>query len=394
MASKVKILMVEEENDTLTPIFDEYEKGGDGVEKEELGEDTAPFDSTRIDIDIRQPTISNIIARLEESEIDLVPEFQRQQNLWPIKKQSQLIESIILKSPLPAFYFDEERRQNQDGTISTVWHVVDGLQRICALRNFILGSSGESPIRLKGLEFLHNCENMNYEQLPKPYKRIINETQLTAYLMKPSTPIEVKYNVFKRVNTGGIPLNQQEIRHALNQGVATRFLTDLADLPEFTLATERKIKARRMQDRELVNRFLAFYLQGLDAYKNMDGYLDSALKLINSGKTIEPLSEITERFRRALVVIHQALGAMAFRREKGGRINKALFEVFTVLVAKLDDLSADIFMRSSDARRKYELLFDNDSELTLATTISTGNLARVRSRYAIVQQYLDDIIYE
>ena len=126
----------------------------------------------------------------------------------------------------------------------------------------------------------------------------------------------------------------------------------------------------------------------------MDGYLDSALKLINSGKTIEPLSEITERFRRALVVIHQALGDMAFRREKGGRINKALFEVFTVLVAKLDDLSADIFMRSSDARRKYELRFDNDSELTLATTISTGNLARVRSRYAIVQQYLDDIIYE
>ena len=388
----MSVLMTKEQDSAFAPILVEEETGNDGVEKEELGEDTTPFDSTRIDIDIRQPTISNIIARLEEAEIDLAPEFQRQQNLWPIKKQSQLIESIILKIPLPAFYFDEERRQNQDGSISTVWHVVDGLQRICALRNFILGYCGASSSRLKGLEFLHNCENMSYEQLPKPYKRIINETQLTAYLMKPSTPVEVKYNVFKRVNTGGVPLNQQEIRHALNQGVATRFLAELADLPEFVLATGGKIKASRMQDRELVNRFLAFYLQGLDVYKNMDGYLDSALKLINSGKTFEPLEETAARFKRALVVIHKALGDMAFKREKDGRINKALFEVFTVLVAKLDDLSADIFMDSSDARREYELLLAHDSELSLATTTSTGNLARVRSRYAIVQKYLDNII--
>lgn len=363
------------------------------IEIDEGVDDTPPFDSSCIDIDFRQPAISNVIARLEDSEIDLAPDFQRQQDLWPVKKQSQLIESIILKIPLPAFYFDEERKQNKEGIMSTVWHVVDGLQRLCAIRNFIIGSKERGPSVLRGLEFLHNCEGKTFEQLPKQYKRIINETQLTAYLMKPSTPVAVKYNIFKRVNTGGVPLNSQEIRHALNQGFATHWLGELAALPEFVEATDGKIKAKRMQDRELVNRFLAFYLQDIDAYKNMDSYLDSVLKLINEGKTSEPVEKTAARFKKALSILHHALGDMAFRREPEGRINKALFEVFTVLVAKLDDLSAEFFRDSKETRRRYEQLVSENDELTLAVTTSTANLARIRSRYAIVQKFIDDIIY-
>lgn len=374
-------------------VDDELPDSASGIEVEDLGEDDPPFDSARIEIDFRQPTISNIVARLEDGEIDLAPEFQRQQNLWSDKKQSQLIESIILKIPLPAFYFDEERRTNDDGIISTVWHVVDGLQRLCALRNFILGRFEDGvKSRLKGLEFLHNCENLAYDELPRPYRRIIEETQLTVYLMKPSTPIAVKYNVFKRVNTGGVPLNQQEIRHALNQGPATRYLESLANLPEFALATGGKIKSKRMQDRELVNRFLAFYLQDLSIYRNMDSYLDSVLRLINMGKTTAPLNIVENRFKCALEALHVTLGDMAFKREPNGRLNKALFEALTVLVAKLDEASLDCFMRSPDAKSKYEQLLAQNEELLFAVTTSTGNLSRVRARYEILQKYLDDLI--
>ena len=387
--------MVEDSSQDEKMYNSEYDSGSPefDAETDEGGDDCAPFDSARIDIDFRQPTISNIVSRLEDSEIDLAPEFQRQQDLWPAKKQSQLVESIILKIPLPAFYFDEERREDEMGVTSTVWHVVDGLQRICAIRNFIIGTKESGPSVLKGLEFLHNCEGKTFEQLPKQYRRIINETQLTVYLMKPSTPVEVKYNIFKRVNTGGVPLNSQEIRHALNQGKATRYLGELAGLPEFVEATGGKVKSKRMQDRELVNRFLAFYLQDIDDYKTMEGHLDSVLKLINSGKTPEPIEKTTERFRRALSILHCALGDMAFRRAPGGRINKALFEVLTVSVAKLDDMSAEFFRNAKDARNKYEQLVSQDEELNLAVTTSTGNLARVRSRYEIVQKYLDALIY-
>ena len=387
--------MIEDGSQDEKIYSSEYDSGLQelDVETDEGGEDNVPFDSAHIDIDFRQPTISNIVSRLEDSEIDLAPEFQRQQDLWPARKQSQLIESIILKIPLPAFYFDEERREGEMGVTSTVWHVVDGLQRICAIRNFIIGTKESGPSVLKGLEFLHNCEGKTFEQLPKQYRRIINETQLTVYLMKPSTPVEVKYNIFKRVNTGGVPLNSQEIRHALNQGKATRYLGELAGLPEFIEATGGKVKSKRMQDRELVNRFLAFYLQDIDDYRTMEGHLDSVLKLINSGKTSEPMEKTTERFRRTLSILHYALGDMAFRREPGGRINKALFEVLTVSVAKLDDTSAEFFRDAKDARDKYEQLVSQNEELNLAVTTSTGNLARVRSRYEIIQKYLDGLIY-
>jgi len=65
----------------------------------------------------------------------------------------------------------------------------------------------------------------------------------------------------------------------------------------------------------------------------------------------------------------------------------------TVSVAKLDDMSAEFFRNAKDARNKYEQLVSQDEELNLAVTTSTGNLARVRSRYEIIQKYLDELIY-
>ena len=104
-------------------------------------------------------------------------------------------------------------------------------------------------------------------------------------------------------------------------------------------------------------------------------------------------SSAYEKFRNALSIIEQVLGDIAFRREPGGRINKALFEVFTVLVSKLDDFSADILKASKDARQKYERLVSEDGDFKLAVTTSTGNIARIRMRYELVQSYLDDLIY-
>lgn len=99
-----------------------------------------PFNPSEINIDFKSPTISILIDRLlqPEPEIDLYPEFQRSGDLWSVEKQSRLIESILIKFPLPAFYFD--------GTDDEKWLVADGLQRLSSLRNFII----EKKIRFNG----------------------------------------------------------------------------------------------------------------------------------------------------------------------------------------------------------------------------------------------------
>jgi len=124
----------------------------------------APFNPNLIDIGSQTLSLSNIVAQIEENEIDLAPAFQRSANLWDPVRQSRLIESLLLRIPLPAFYFDvEDVEDNALGIHRSIWHVIDGLQRLCAIKNFVARTSdGRECLRLQNLEFLHNLEGLAF----------------------------------------------------------------------------------------------------------------------------------------------------------------------------------------------------------------------------------------
>ncbi len=221
-----------------------------------------PYDPTKSKIDTRPLTIDLLVKRIKENEIDLSPPFQRRAGLWTQKQKSQLIESLLIRIPLPAFYFD--------ATNASRWLVVDGLQRLTTFKEFILGE-----MRLEGLEYLIQCNGKTFLELPRPLRRDIEENQVTLHLIQPGTPPEVKFNIFRRVNTGGLVLTPQEIRHALNQGPIVGLLTELAQSHEFLEATTHSISSNRMADREFVLRFLAFASTSYRDYKvaDMDAFL-------------------------------------------------------------------------------------------------------------------------
>lgn len=250
-----------------------------------------PFDPNRIRVKLWTPTVDLVRRRLEQHEIDLAPDFQRAAGIWKDRAQSQLIESLLIRIPLPAFYID--------GSDEDLLVVVDGIQRLTAIKRFVL----DGDLRLHGLEYLVDLEGKLFKELPRPLQRRIEETMLTVYLIDKGTPEEAKLNIFKRLNTGGEPLTGQEIRHAMNPGPARAFLRQLAESQEFVEATEGKFDDRRMTDRECVLRFCAFVLTKPAGYPS-DGDLD--LFLHNAMKAISAATEKkTSKPRRTVRAFHE-----------------------------------------------------------------------------------------
>jgi hypothetical protein len=166
---------------------------------------------------------------------------------------------------------------------------------------------------VEGRGFSRAAAGLYYRELPRNLQRRIDETQVTIYVIEKGTPPEVKFNIFNRINTGGLPLSAQEIRHALNQGRATQFLAELARIPEFLRATVYSIRDDRMADRECVLRFVAFLAGPPSQYrsKDFDSFLNERMADLNRMPENE-LANLRERFRETMRAAWDIFGDDAF----------------------------------------------------------------------------------
>jgi hypothetical protein len=380
-------------NEEVQKAFNEFQQKAleFSIEKEE--DDTAsymekPFNPKDIDIISRTMSLDNVIKRLRENEIDLAPEFQRSMNLWEDKKQSQLIESILINFPLPAFYFD--------GTDKNKWLVVDGLQRLSTIQNFVV----DDKLELTGLEFLEKLEGSKFSDLPRALQRQIEEAQIVAYIINPGTPDEVKFNIFKRINTGGLVLQPQEIRHALNQGTPAKLVAELANYNEFKEATQYVIPSLRMLDREFVTRFVSFYINNANEYKpDLDTFLNKSMGDIKKLDEVEK-EKLKTDFKEAMQLAQKIFGRFAFRKvfneaDRRKPINKALFEVWSVSLAKLTENEKNIIEKNANlVFKSFITLMNEDKTFEPSITSATGDKTRVAYRFNTINQLLKNIIIQ
>ena len=368
-----KVLVVSGEND-VEDMDETYDFSGD----------IKPYDPVNIDISLKNLSLSLVIDRMENDEIDLFPDFQRKGGLWNDKQKSQLIESLLLRIPLPAFYFD--------GSYKDRWIVIDGLQRLTTLNEFFV----KKTLRLSGLEFLHDLEGCGIDDLPRVYKRRMNETQIIVYIINPGAPVNLKYNIFKRINTGGIPLEPQEIRCALYQGFATEYLKELASLEVFKIATGYSIKTERMLDREVVLRFIAFYELGIERYRGaIDLYLNMAMEYVNKNYNETYAEYVKKIFITNLKVMYMIFGKFAFRKmpdeEKKRPISKALFESFMVELAYWDTESLTLLIERKDVmREKYMDMCRNDKEFD--DSLRSAKVVSVKKRFEKIHDLIEEVL--
>jgi len=370
------------------------------VEKECLGDGiiTKFYDPSKIKIDSQIVNLGTIIEMLQFKEIDLMPDFQRERDLWNRKKKSQLIESILLGLPLPSFYFSEYK-DNDKPEKEFKWVVVDGLQRLSTFQEFIIN---ENSFALEGLEFLSDYEGKIYENLSREDKRKISGFKVNLYVIEKVTPKDVKFLIFKRVNTGGLVLTPQEMRNALNQGVPSIFIKKLAEnTKEFKIATSNKLSSKRQEDRDFVNRFVAFYLLGYEEnyYGELDSFLNDAMMVLNNKSQLE-LDEIEKAFKKSMQLAYDIFENDAFRKryiigDKRKPISKAVFDCISVNLAWLTDDESKKLKENKEEFKKVLIEYFNKTNEAFHKSITTATAQKtnVKTRFDIVKSIIKELIY-
>ena len=377
--------------------------------------DINPFNPEDISIVTNQMAMDGLVRRFLQGSIVLNPDFQRNE-VWDMKKRSQLIESLMLKIPLPMFYVQSD----EDGILT----VVDGLQRLSTIRDFVLGEDYLNMkkddgtrreelrgmgFKLKGLEFWSDYEGKQFYQLPPKLQNRILEAQVQVTVIHPTTPEVVRRNIFKRINTGGIQLNSQEIRNAIYAGPATNLLNELSNIGSFNKVMGNSVNRLRMQDKELILRFLSFLIRDYKEYTRTvtaDMWLGDTMIILNAMQDLsqidyrrlsnwrskEPIKvrtmtkdRILQYFDKAMKRNYEIFGEHAFRKSFAGQtkspVNRSLFETWAFIMGRYTDEEFKRLMENRSAfMQEYEGVL-NDSDFELAISRHAMNHPDLRKRF-------------
>jgi hypothetical protein len=360
--------------DEITDVEKEQDEGEPRVHE--------PWDPALIRVDPKQYSLRQIGELVDGGELDLDPELPRRR-VWDVRQKSRLVESVLLRIPLPSFYFsaDEEGRMQ----------VVDGVQRLSAIHDFLAGR-----FALEGLDYLGaELGGKTFADIKQTaWGRRFLGTQISANVVDPQTPAKLKLDVFERINTVGEPLGLQEIRHCMSGRTSRELLAALASSEPFLRATGSSLKDhRRMADREAVLRFCAFrMLERIEDYAKYDSmavFLTEATDRIDRVLTDDDRSKLAGDLSRAMDNAARLFGEHAFRKWPAGEddrrnpINKPLLEAWAVVLASygwevLEPHRAKIV----DAARRA---MAEDRDFIEAISVATGDPARVEARFERVK---------
>ncbi|MFO1044152.1 MAG: DUF262 domain-containing protein [Planctomycetaceae bacterium] len=335
-----------------------------------------PIDTLLIRKETR--TIFDVVRRINANGFVLNPDFQRD-FVWPPEKQSKLIESVVMRIPLPVFYLAEDK---QGRTI-----VVDGLQRLSTFRNFLANG-----FRLK-LPHQETLDKKTFEELSPKLKNRIEDCNLELYLIDSKVPERAKLDIFERVNSGET-LTRQQMRNCLYMGPATKWLKDEAGTPLFAQATGDSLNVQKMRDREFVNRFCAFHLIGYKNYpsSDMDDFLAQTLDRMNA-MTAEDLNAMASAFHLTLTNNLALFGRHAFRKHRPLQdnrsvVNASLWDVMSTGFARYP--TAVVREKTGEFLELFYMLLDNET-FNDAITYSPNSTSKVRTRFELANALFAEV---
>lgn len=249
--------------------------------------------------------------------LSIRPKFQRRY-VWSDVLASRLIESILLNVPIPPCYLS----QNEEFEID----VIDGQQRLYSIYRFI-----DNQFKLTGLEVLTELNKLRFHEIPPKLQRQFKTHTLRCILITNESHPEIKFDVFQRLNTNTAPLNSQELRNCVNRGKLIDLLQEAASYSPWLTILGRKEPDNRMRDEELILRFYAFQIKGIESYRTpQKHWLNDAAE---EGKNFSDvkIKELYDKWTNSIdICLRWFEPNECFRRLGSGRsrtINKSLFDL-------------------------------------------------------------------
>lgn len=342
-------------------------------------------------------SLKQIYDLVKSGDIEIAPDFQRN-FIWDKTRQSRLIESLLLGLPTPSIYLS----QYDDGMLT----IVDGLQRITTIVRFL-----DNELVLCNLEYLTSCNNYTYKDLQEilsPLRlRRFGQTQIMCFVIDYRSPQALKYDLFRRLNTGGQPLNNQEIRNCLSRKPLQSLLKSMIDNDDFKVATGYSIRNTRMEAQELALKFICFYkkyeqerLIG-DYDGNMDGTLNNEVDALNTilSKNQEVAFEYKEIFTRSLNLAYSLFKEYTFRKvfpnykeQRRYQINKSLFLGIMVTLARNYDKYIQLEHLEKNLTGMLASLIDSDSQFFNAMTWSTNSRVNIAYVFEQLKKLFDNAV--
>ncbi len=333
-------------------------------------------------------TLGQLAQMVEDGEIDLKPEYQRRHR-WNIRKKSALIESFIMNVPVPPIYLNEDELGE--------YSVIDGKQRLLAISEFISGQ-----LELSGLTIFSELNNKSFDELAPKYKRVIKSRQkLKAILILRQTDPDVKFETFMRLNTGGVPLNAQEIRNAAFTGPFNDMLLEVSQVPQFhaLLGIEEREKSRmwvQMRDVEFVLRYLTFR-DDISSFTSRQRNQMTEYMAANRHMDEEQLKATREDFLATLGSVEACFGVHAFRRwnpQKGEWIDRILAALYDAQMFSCMEISSDSARpKQEQILEEMKKLFENE-DFQQYISVSTNTPTHFNGRIQMVRKMLHDVVGE
>ena len=328
-------------------------------------------------IDLPISTLPDMI----KEQINLNPGFQRRDR-WDQEKQSRFIESIIMNVPIPPVFLGEDEYGS--------YVVLDGRQRLTAINEFL-----KNTFELKSLEVWEDLNGQNFNDLQKKkLDRAITRRFVPAVVILKESSSQVKYDVFDRLNTGGVIAEPMEIRNAVFQGKFNKLIRELSELPTFRrlwdiptdqAQLESNGLYRRMSDIELVLRFFA-----LSHYEQMDmkfkDYLSDFMDNRNREYAENPALEQQDRstFVKAMENCWAVFGEAAFRKDPHSKKSAPLADA--VMIALSDCPAGIVQQKAESIRAAIRSLLDSNEEFRKAFGTGTNGRGAIRKRIELARE--------
>lgn len=353
-----------------------------------------PSDKRKIYTELGDPEIESLHGKYKRGKLIVQPDFQRQY-VWDTIKASRLIESALLGIPIPVIYISQEQDNKE--------YVIDGQQRLTSFFSFIDDRFPDgAEFKLGGLKVFRELNGKKYIGLADEFQDAIRYFKIRTITFKKDSDQDLKFEIFERLNTGSVSLNDQELRNCIYRGTFNVFLKELSQEPDFTFLLGLKKPDKRMKDIELVLRFTAFYHATYLKYKPpMKNFLNAeAEQYQNISKSDE--QKLRTAFKNTCQVIRSMFGKNAFKRFHKGteknpigywepkKFNASLYDILMYTFAREDK---NVVYQNLDSIREalIHLMTDNQ-EFIDSIELSTSSLQAVTKRFDIWRLALQDIV--